>query len=327
MKLCLGIESTAHTFGAGIVSFDGKVLCNVKEMFTTEKGGMIPMEVAKHHEECKERVIENALKEAKVSWDDIDLISVASSPGLPPALRVGVKYAKQLAKEKKIPLIGINHCVAHLTIGNLMTKLKDCVYLYVSGANTQIIAQGGDRFRIFGETIDIAIGNALDKFGREVGLGFPAGPKIEELAKKGKYVELPYVVKGMDLSLSGLITRAKQLFDSGTPVEDLCFSLQETAFAMLAEVCERALAHCEKSNLILIGGVAANQRLCKMLDEMCKARGATFGACPFQFAGDQGVMIAWQGILEFEAGRVDDPDKLDFDPVERTDDVVITWKN
>jgi len=129
----------------------------------------------------------------------------------------------------------------------------------------------------------------------------------------------------MDVSFAGLLTKAERLFKQGAKAEDLCYSIQETAFAMLAEVSERALAHCEKNELILIGGVAANKRLCEMLNNMCRQRNAKFGACPLQYAGDQGVMIAWQGILEFKAGRQDNPKTLDMDPFKRTDDIDIIW--
>jgi len=196
--ICLGIESTAHTFGIGIIDNEGTILCNAKDMFTTEKGGMILGEVARHHREVQDRILLEALQKAKLTLKDIDLISYSRGPGLPPSLKVGMNFAKDLAEKNNIPLVGVNHCIAHLTIGKLLTKMEDPVYVYVSGVNTQAIAFIGGRFRIFGETLDIGLGNALDKFARDAGLGFPGGPAIEKLAKKGKYVELPYVVKGMD---------------------------------------------------------------------------------------------------------------------------------
>ena len=318
---CLGIESTAHTFGSSVVSFDGKILSNVKDQFTTTEGGMIPVKVAEHHKLVKDNIIAEALKQANVSWEQIDLISYSGSPGLAPCLLVGLETAKKLAKENNKEIINANHAIAHLTIGQLCTGAKDPVYLYVSGPNTQVIALAGKKFRVFGETLDIGLGNALDKFGREAGLGFPAGPKIEELAKKGKYSELPYAVKGMDVSFAGIITKAMRMLKEGTPLEDLCFSLQETCFAMLAEVAERALAHCEKKELLLIGGVAANQRLCNMLDIMCKEREAKFYPVPLKYSGDQAAMIAWQGILEYKAGRRLRLDEADINPYERTDEV------
>lgn len=321
--ICLGIESTAHTFGIGIVSSEGKILANVKKVFTTESGGMIPHKVAEHHEKICDSVVEEAIQKANVKWEDIGLIAYSRGPGLAPALKVGMDTAKKLSKEHDKPIIGVNHCVAHLTIGQLCTGAKDPVFLYVSGVNTQIIAVAGGRFRIFGETLDIGVGNALDKFGREAGLGFPAGPKIEKLAEKGKYIEMPYVVKGMDTSFAGLVTKATQLLKKGEKTEDVCCAFQETAFAMLAEVSERALAHCEKKELLLIGGVAANKKLCSMLEKMCKQRGAEFFAVPLEYAGDQGAMIAWQGILGF--GKSAEKDN-DIYPYERTDSIEVVWE-
>lgn len=320
---CLGIESTAHTFGVSVVEDTGKILSNEKDVFTTESGGMIPKEVAEHHRKVCDTVLKNALEKAKVTLKDIGLISYSRGPGLSPSLIVGKNFAKKLSDENKIPIIGVDHCVAHLTIGSLTTEAKDPVYIYVSGVNTQVIALAGGKFRIFGETLDVGLGNALDKFGREAGLGFPAGPKIEELAKKGKYIELPYAVKGMDVSFGGLITKTKQLLSKGISVEDICFSFQETCFAMLAEVCERAMAHCEKNELLLIGGVAANKRLIEMLERMCSERGAKFYAVPLQYAGDQAAMIAWQGILEYNAGRRDTT--VEIYPYERIDEIDVIW--
>ena len=311
--ICLGIESTAHTFGVGIVDDAGKVLANEKAMFKTEAGGMIPREVAEHHRKFADVVVASALRSANLLMSDINLIAFSRGPGLAPALLVGLEKAKLLVSQNNISLVGVNHCVAHLTIGELLCKMKDPVYLYVSGVNTQVIAKVQDFFRIFGETLDIGLGNALDKFGREAGLGFPAGPEIERLARRGEYIELPYAVKGMDVSFAGMITKASKLIGE-VPVENVCFSLQETAFAMLVEVSERAMAHCEKDELLLIGGVAANKRLCEMLGIMCRERGAKFCAPPLEFAGDQGVMIAWQGLLQFKAGDRLDPEDADIFP-------------
>jgi len=326
MKYCLGIESTAHTFGCGIVDFDGNILANAKDSFTTDTGGLIPADVAKHHNAVKEKVLEDALTQAKLSLTDIALIAYSRGPGLTPQiLRIGQTFAIELAKKIRVPLVGANHSVAHLSIGNLVTGVKDPAYLYVSGPNTQVIALAGKRFRIFGETVDAGLGNMFDKFARDAGLGFPGGPKIEQLAVGGAYLELPYAVKGMDVSFSGVLTKAKRLLKEGMPLKDLCFSLQETCFAMLAEVAERAMAHTGKKELLLIGGVAANKRLGEMLNAMCAARGATFYAVPLQYSGDQGVMIAWQGILQHKAGESRTPEQADIAQHERTDEVQVTW--
>ncbi len=324
--ITLGIESTAHTFGIGIIDSSGKILANIKSMYTTETGGMVPNLVARHHEEIKDTVLADALAQANIKLEDIGLISFSAGPGLAPALRVGKDFALQLARDWNKPIIGINHCMAHLTIGDLLCKTKDPAYLYVSGVNTQIIALAGKRMRIFGETLDIGLGNALDKFGREAGLGFPAGPRIEELAKNGKLIPLPYSVKGMDVSFAGMVTAALKAYLSGEKIEDVCYSLQEVSFAMLAEIAERALAHCEKSELLLVGGVAANKRLIEMLQKMCEERGATFSAVPLAYAGDQGTMIAWQGYLEYNAGARPNIDSIDIRPYERTDEIDVTWR-
>jgi len=326
-KFCLGIESTAHTFGIGIVDFDGNILANVKDSFFTDKGGMIPNEVAEHHKQVKDKVLAVALEKSGIKLVDVSLIAYSRSPGLTPAiLDVGKKFAVELAIKLNVPLAGANHSVSHLTIGNLITGAKDPIYLYVSGPNTQVIGLAGGRYRIFGETLDLGLGNMLDKFARDAGLGFPGGPKVEKLALQStNYIELPYSVKGMDVSFSGVLTKAEQLMKNGNSVNDLCFSLQETCFAMMAEVSERAMAHTGKKELLLIGGVAANKRLGIMLEKMCKARNAKFFAVPLEYSGDQGVMIAWQGILQHKNGESLKPEEATIDAHERTDEVKVTW--
>ena len=327
---CLGIESTAHTFGAGIITEKGKILSDIRDMYQTKSGGIIPSEAAKHHKEISLKIINQALEQAKLNFKDIDLISFSQGPGLAPCLLEGIKISKELARKYKIKLIGINHVIAHLEIGKLLCKVKDPVYVFVSGANTQIIFFEGKKYRIGGETLDVGLGNALDKFGREIGLGFPSGPKIEALAKNGKYTKLPYVVKGMDLSFSGIITEAIRKFKSGIKKEDLCYSLQETCFAMLTEVTERALAHTDKNEVLLIGGVAANKRLIEMLNIMCKERNAKFYAVPLKYSGDNSSMIGWNGILQYKKNkRYYDKlniNSIDIKPRWRIDEVEVFWR-
>ncbi|MBW2993088.1 bifunctional N(6)-L-threonylcarbamoyladenine synthase/serine/threonine protein kinase [Candidatus Woesearchaeota archaeon] len=324
---CLGIESTAHTFGVGIVTDKGKILANIKEIFTTESGGMIPNKVAEHHRKIADTVIEEALGKANLKLEDINLISFSKGPGLAPSLVAGMEKAKQLAEKLNIPLVGVNHCIAHLEIGNLLTGAKDPVLLYASGVNTQIIAFEGGKYRIFGETLDIGIGNFLDSFARELGIGFPGGPKIEQLAKQGKdYIEIPYVVKGMDVSFGGMLTNLKQKILKKYKKEDLAFSAQETSFAMLIEVAERAMAHCGKKELLLGGGVCCNKRLQEMAKIMCKERNAECFVPENEFLVDNAAMIAWQGILEHKAGRKEDLKKVDIMPHWRTDQVDVVWR-
>merc|ERR1712032_1065278 len=154
-----------------------------------------------------------------------------------------------------------------IEMGRTVTKCRDPVVLYVSGGNTQVICYSKKRYRIFGETIDIAIGNCLDRFARLIGLPNEPSPgyNIEQCAKGGsKLLTLPYVVKGMDMSFSGILTyiskEAKAKLASGEVTKaDLCFSLQETLFAMLIEITERAMAHCGRDTVLIVGGVVVAQ--------------------------------------------------------------------
>lgn len=324
----LGIESTAHTFGVGLVK-NGKVLSNVKKAYITEKGGIIPMEAAKHHKRNAYSAYLEALDESKISEDKIDAIAISSSPGLSPCLIEGMKFAKKLSKKLNKPLIPVNHSIAHFDIGRT-TGAKDAVMLYASGANTQIIAYASGKYRIFGETLDIGVGNFIDNFARYAGIGFPGGPIVEKLARKGKnFIELPYTVKGMDIALSGILTNLRQKLESKKyTVEDLAYSLQETAFAMLVEISERALAHTGKKEFLLGGGVGCNSRLQEMCKIMCNERGAKFFCPEKQFLVDNGAMIAFLGERMFNSGKKvfpKDLDEVDIQPRLRADDIEVNW--
>jgi N6-L-threonylcarbamoyladenine synthase len=327
--ICLGIESTAHTFGVGIATDKGKVLANEKAVFTTKTGGIVPAKAAEHHVNVFDEVIKKALKTAKLGMKDINLIAFSQSPGLGHTLRIGAVAARSLSLINKIPLVGVNHCSAHLEIGRLLTDAKDPVLLYVSGANTQIIAYDAGKYRVFGESLDGGVGNFLDSFARELGLGFPGGPKIAELAEKGKnFIELPYVVKGMDVSFGGLLTNLKQKLKTGKyKKEDLAYSIQEIVFAMLLEVSERAMAHCSKNELLLGGGVACNKRLQEMAKIMCKERGSKCYILENQYNVDNGAMIAWLGIVMNKAGITTKIEESEINPYERTDDVSVSWRD
>jgi universal protein Kae1 len=307
---CLGIESSADDFGVGIATFGGEILANKSDSYIPTEGGIHPREAARHHAEVADRVLNQALSAAGVKPRDLSVIAFSQGPGLGPSLRTGATVARALASYLNIPLVGVNHSVAHIEIGKLKTGARDPVTLYVSGGNTMVTAYESGRYRVFGETLDIALGNCLDVFAREAGLrhkkGLPLGAAIEQLAAKGeKLVVLPYVVKGMDLSLSGLLTAATaQLQRGNCKLEDLCYSLQENAFSMVTEVTERALAHTEKKEVLLTGGVAANKRLQSMLGVIAEEHDARFSVVPLEFATDNGAMIAWTGTLAFRYGLV-----------------------
>ncbi len=327
--LCLGIESTAHTFGASVVSSDGAILSNEKASFSSEGAGIIPREVAKFLTANKDAVIANALAKAGADWKQIALVSFSQGPGIGNCLQVGLDAVKEISKKRGVPVVGVNHCIAHLEIGRLVTKARDPVLLYASGANTQIIAFEGGRYRIFGETLDIGTGNLLDKFARHLGLGFPGGPKLQELyfqCEPSDFVPLPYTVKGMDLAFSGILTKAKQLADSGRYSKAaLAYSLQEVVYAMLVEVSERALAHCDKNELLLGGGVACSKILREKARVMCEERGAKLFVPTNDLLVDNAAMIAWLGVLEKKAVARNYAG-LTIRPYERTDDVEAFWR-
>ena len=323
--ITLGIEGTAHTLGIGIVT-EEKVLVNIFDTLTTEKGGIHPKEAAEHHAKLLRPLLKKALQEAKVNIKDVDVIAFSQGPGLGPALRVVATAARALALRYNKPIIGVNHCIAHVEITK-MFGIRDPVGLYVSGGNTQVLALEGGRYRVFGETLDIGIGNAIDTFAREVGLGFPGGPKIEKLAQKGeKYIELPYTVKGMDLSFSGILTEAVRKYKTGKyKLEDIAYSFQETAFAALIEVTERAVAHTGKEEVVLVGGVAANNRLREMLKTMSEERNIKFFVPPYDLCRDNGAMIAYNGLRMFKAGIRFSIEETIVKQKFRTDEMEVTW--
>lgn len=330
MVLILGIESTAHTLGFGLVDDKGNILGDVRDTYTNPSGGLIPAELSEHHVKNYGPLLSKLLKETGVKLKDIDLISYSKGPGIGHALKIGLFIALSLRKQLNKPTIGINHCISHLSIAELTTGLENPVLLYASGANTQIIAYDSDKYRIFGETLDMGVGNFIDSFAREVGIGFPGGPKIQKLAeeaiekKENELIEAPYSVKGMDLSFSGLYSFLLKKYDEGVPLTTLAYTLQETAFAMLIEVTERAMAHLDRKTVSIGGGVGLNSRLKEMLKIMAEERDAKCEFPPARVLGDNGVMIAWQGWLEYNS-RGEDKD-LEILPYQRTDDVIVTWK-
>jgi N6-L-threonylcarbamoyladenine synthase len=323
-SICLGIEGTAHTFGVGIVDDSAKVLANEQSMYVPKEGGIHPREAANHHTEIAGDVIRKALEKAGVSKGDIALVAFSQGPGLGPCLRTAATAARALALSLEVPIIGVNHCIAHLEIGRAVCECNDPVLLYVSGGNTQVISYANGRYRVFGETMDIGLGNMLDKFGREMGMPFPAGPNIEKLAAKGKkLIPLPYSVKGMDVSFSGILTAALQMEKES--LEDLSFSIQETTFSMLTEVTERAMAHLGKSEVLLGGGVVRNKKLVEMVSAMCDERGAQCYVPPPSLCSDNGAMIAWTGIIMHRAGIRMNIENTGIIQKFRTDDVDVMW--
>jgi len=315
----LGIEGTAWNLSASV--FDHSLISLVSHAYTPPTGGIHPREAAQHHASYARSVISEALKEADVP---INAVAFSQGPGLGPCLRVVATAARALAASQNIPLIGVNHCVAHIEIGRFASGFEDPIVLYASGANTQVLGYLNGRYRIFGETLDIGIGNALDKFARSKNIAHPGGPQIEIHARDGTYIPFPYTVKGMDLAFSGLMSAAK---DAKASLEDVCYSLQEHAFAMCTEVSERALAQTGKDELLLVGGVGANKRLQEMLHIMCEERGASCFAPEMKYLGDNGAMIAYTGRLMLEAGMTLSLEDSIVKPGFRADQAEVPWRD
>ncbi|XP_069735256.1 tRNA N6-adenosine threonylcarbamoyltransferase isoform X3 [Phaenicophaeus curvirostris] len=301
MPAVLGLEGSANKVGAGIVR-DGRILSNRRETFVTPPGsGFAPGPTGRHHRRVLLDLISGALSDAGLGPRDLDAIAFTRGPGMGAPLAVVAVVARALAQLWELPLVGVNHCVGHIEMGRLLGEARDPVVLYVSGGNTQVLCFSRCRYRILGETLDLALGNCLDRYGRELGLSNDPSPgyNIELLARKGRrLLELPYVVKGLDVSFSGLLSHLQavtpKLLESGeATAEDLCFSLQETAFAMVAEVAERALALAGAQELLLVGGVACNQRLQEMLRTMCSARGARLCPIDERYRTDE-VEVTWR---------------------------------
>jgi len=305
--ICLGIESTAHTFGAGVceLSPEGefRILSDAKDVYKAPEGsGIHPREASRHHVEVCADVIRSAIDDARTKITDLDFIAYSAGPGLGPCLRVGAVAARSLASYFGKPIIPVNHAIGHIELGKFLGKLDDPLVLLISGGHTAIAAKSVDGWKIYGETLDLTIGQLLDQLGRYFGLSSPAGAKIENLASEyqnagEKMPILPYTIKGNDVSYSGMLSAAKDLVASGQSKEAVSFSVQETAFSILTEATERALAFTDKIELLVTGGVAANQRLSKMLQTMCDSRGVRLIVIPRQFAGDCGTQIAAAGFV------------------------------
>ncbi len=299
--LSLGIESTAHTFSCAIIEKKGKqveILSDIRKIYRPPEGqGIHPREASRHHAENSPQVLADCLQKASVKIDELDIISYAAGPGLGPCLRIGAVVARSLASYYDIPIYPVNHALGHIELGKMLTGAKDPLVLLVSGGHTMILAFLSKKWRVFGETLDITLGQLLDQIGRYAGFASPCGPKIEELASKSSnYLSLPYVVKGNDVSFSGILSATKRIIPKG--LEDACFSLQETAFSMIGEAVERALSFTGKKELLIVGGVAANKRLSEILRSICKRHNCKFFVAPKEYAGDCGSQISWLGLLE-----------------------------
>ncbi len=334
---CLGIESTAHTFACSVIKFSAyekfpNILSDVRDSFKAPDGsGIHPREAARHHASVAIEVLKQSLASSKIKYKDLDIVAYSAGPGLGPCLRIGAVIARSISSFYDIKLIPINHALGHIELGMSLTGGQDSLVLLVSGGHTMILVFNSKRWRVIGETLDITLGQLLDQFGRYLGLASPCGSEIESLATKSSnnYISLPYSIKGNDVTFSGLLSAAKRLISTNKySNEDICYSIQETAFAMITEAVERALSATEKKELLVVGGVSANKKLSDMLKLACFRHKVKFNSCPVSFAGDNGVQIAWTGILSFlKSKNFVDISKSFVNQSWRVDSVDVLWRN
>ena len=330
--IVLGIESTAHTFGVGVVSSKPPyILADARRQYRPREGGILPREVAAYFSSVAGETVGEALREAGVKPGDLAAIAVALGPGMGPALRVGATVARALAAAYRLPLIPVNHGVAHIEIARFLTGIRDPVALYVSGGTTTVASYVEGRYRVFGETLDIALGNLLDTFAREVGIAPPyvrgGRHAVDECAEGGHFINnLPYVVKGQDVSFSGLLTAALRAYRRGVRLSDICYTLREIAYSSVVEVTERGVAHTRKRGVVLTGGVAASRLLNEKVEAMAQSQGVEFKPIPHRYAGDNGVMIALTGLLALAHGVTGiPPEKAFIRQRWRLDRVDVPW--
>ncbi|MBN1169470.1 tRNA (adenosine(37)-N6)-threonylcarbamoyltransferase complex transferase subunit TsaD [Candidatus Micrarchaeota archaeon] len=293
--ITLGIECTAHTLSVGI-SKNERILSNAIDTYSGGKEGLIPRKLADHHANIFAKILQQSLEDAKTSMEKVDLIAFSQGPGIGAPLSLGISGAKFLASYYGKEIIGVNHPYAHAEIGKHCAKMKDPLVVYLSGGNSQLLVQEGEFYHVLGETLDIGIGNLFDSFARSIKLEKANGAELSKLAEGGKYTELPYTVKGMNLVFSGLQTAAEKAAQKHNK-KDAAYSLMETAFAMTCEITERALFLTQKKEILVCGGVAQNRRLQEMLKAMCEEDNVRFGVAPDEYNRDNGAMIAYAGWL------------------------------
>ncbi len=281
-------------------------------------GGVVPELASREHSKNLDMLVKKCLKSSKLSFCNIDAYAATTGPGLLGALLVGTNYAKALAISTNKPFLSINHLQGHILVSRMKKNIKfPFLCLLVSGGHCQIIlARSFNKFKIIGETLDDAVGEVFDKISRIMGLGYPGGPIIEELAKKskGKFkFDLPrplFNKKTFNLSFSGLKTSVRRLIESGINSNqraDLAFEFQKVVTECLIKKVELAIQHIKKkdklTDFILSGGVASNSYIRSEFYEFCKRERMSFFAPEKDLCVDNATMIAWAGIEMLKNGR------------------------
>ena len=312
----LGIESSCDETSAGIVVNGRKVLSNVINSqidIHTLYGGVVPEIASRCHVEVINQVVKEALKQANMSFKDIDVVACTYGPGLVGALLVGVSYAKGLAYSLQKPLVGVNHIEGHIA-GNYITHPElepPFLCLIISGGHTHLVKINDyTSFEIIGRTKDDAIGEAYDKVARVVGLGYPGGPKIDKLAYEGTpNIELPKSkIEGLNFSFSGIKTAVINLNHKNPDINkaDLCASFEKVTTEMLIENVEKAIDETNIKKVVLAGGVSANTYIRKKFEEFSKEKNIEIYYPELKLCTDNAAMIASAGYYDYMAGQKSD---------------------
>lgn len=319
----LGIETSCDDSSVAILKNEREVLVDlISSQIDIHKlfGGVVPEIASRKHLEAINPLIDKALEETGLTYDDIDLISVTKGPGLMGSLLVGISAAKGLSLATGKPMIGTNHMQGHICANYLSNKdLKPpFVTLVVSGGHTYLCkVESYTDYEVVGSTRDDAAGESYDKIARSIGLGYPGGPKIDKLAKKGNKdaIDFPRVrleKDSYDFSFSGLKTSVLNYLNNTKQKEeeinkaDLCASFQEAVIDVLVEKSMRLVDETGYKTFCVSGGVAANSRLRERMEEECQKRGVKFCYPSIELCTDNAAMIAIAGYLNYKAGARSD---------------------
>ena len=308
----LGIESSCDETAIAVVKNGREILSNVinSQIPIHEKfGGVVPEIASRCHIEVINQIMKKALAEANIELKDIDAIAVTQGPGLVGALLVGVSYAKGLAYASGKPLVAVNHLEGHIAANYLCFKELEPPFLclQISGGNTQLIEVNGyNDFKVLGKTRDDAVGEAFDKVARVVGLGYPGGPKVDNLAKEGNPVyDLPRTnLEGLDFSFSGIKTAVINLNhkDPNINKADLCASFQQAVTDMLITNSIKAINQTNSKKFVIAGGVSRNSYIRKAFTDLGKEMNLEIYYPEPILCTDNGAMIAAQGYFNYIKG-------------------------
>lgn len=313
--LTLGIESSCDETSASIVKNGREVLSNVinsQIKIHEQYGGVVPEIASRNHIEAISNVVKEAIEQAKITIDDIDLIACTYGPGLVGALLVGVSYAKALSYSLKKPLIGTNHIHGHIAANYISHQKLEPPFLclVISGGHTHLVhIKTYSEFEVLGKTRDDAVGEAFDKVARVIGLGYPGGPKVDKLAKEGKpVIELPKVhIEDLDFSFSGIKTAVINLNHKNPNLNkaDLCSSFEKNITEVLVDHTVRAAKQLGVNKIALAGGVSANSYIRNEFMKLQEKGYEIYYPEPV-LCTDNAAMIASAGFYTYQAGNISD---------------------